>query len=301
MHPETPLAFSAQDGTALFGTLFRPESPVAALLVSSGTAIPRGFYKGFARRAAERGFVVLTYDYRGIGDSAPADLSGCTAVYREWGQLDMPAAIAALQAQAPGLPLVAVGHSTGGQQLGLAHNVGEVTAAAFIAVSTGYWRGMPTRMKWVTWALWNVLVPGSGAVLGYLPGSRMGLGEDLPIGVAAEWGDWCMQPDYLGAFLDGSGRRPCRDGRAFGPAHFGSATLPIRAVCFTDDPIATRENVPALQALYPSATFETEWIEPSSLGMREVGHLGFFRRSAASAWEPTLDWLMERAVNPPPA
>ena len=115
------------DSTMLIGTLFRPATPPhTALLLTSGTGIPRGFYRRFSAFAAESGFLVLTFDYRGVGDSAPARLKGCGIVYRDWGQQDVPAASACLREQAPELPLGVVGHSTGGQQLALSPAVDDV-------------------------------------------------------------------------------------------------------------------------------------------------------------------------------
>ncbi|MEM8931402.1 MAG: alpha/beta hydrolase, partial [Acidobacteriota bacterium] len=74
------MTFSARDGHPLVGTLFESdEPPRLALVVNSGTGIPRRFYARFAAHAAARGFVVLTYDYRGIGGSRPNSLRGFEA------------------------------------------------------------------------------------------------------------------------------------------------------------------------------------------------------------------------------
>ncbi len=295
-HTTETVQFHAADSTTLTGTLFRPATtPHTTLLLTSGTGIPRGFYRRFAAFAADSGFLVLTFDYRGVGDSAPDQLKGCGIVYRDWGQHDVPAAIAWLREQAPNVPATVVGHSTGGQQLGLSSAVGDVDAALFVAVSTGYWAGMPTRMKWFSFLLWKLFVPVAGVVLGYFPSRLAGLGEDLPIGVAREWGAWCLEPTYLGAFLDQTGHRTSPDGRPFGPAHFQDATFPLRAVYFTDDPIATAANVPALLALYDRADVETQWIAAAEAGVPEIGHLGFFRSSCAVLWSEQLAWLRGQA------
>lgn len=296
----TPLAprdvrFIARDGTPLAGSFFAAEAPHTLLVLNSGTGIPRGFYRRFASHAARRGFAVLTYDYRGIGGSAPPDLATSTAVYRDWGQLDVPAAIDWAHEQLPDHPLVVVAHSTGGQQLGLASNVATVDAAAFVCVSTGYWRGLPLRMQAFTLLLWKLMVPIACAVYGYFPARRFGLGESLPAGVATEWGAWCMHPDYHAAFFDGTGRRRSADGRPFGPHFFAEATFPIRALCFTDDTIATPANVPALMELYASADVDVRWTDPREAGLGSVGHLGFFRAAAAGLWDETLDWLRDAA------
>ena len=81
---EQTVSFSALDGTPLEGSLFEPEgTPRAALLVSSGTGIPRRFYARFARAAADRGFAVFPYDYRGVGAGARDSLRGYRARYRD--------------------------------------------------------------------------------------------------------------------------------------------------------------------------------------------------------------------------
>jgi hypothetical protein len=125
--PPKTVHFDAVDGRSLTGSLFVPDGPPhATLLVNSGTGIPRRFYARFAAHAADRGVAALTYDYRGVGDSAPASLRDDDARYRDWGQQDIPGAIDWLTRRFPGGPLYAVGHSTGGQQLGLAPNVNRV-------------------------------------------------------------------------------------------------------------------------------------------------------------------------------
>ena len=295
--PATAVTFPARDGTPLAGTLHAPDgAPVAALVVNGGTGIPARFYGRFARRAAERGFATLTYDYRGVGGSAPDSLRGYDATYRDWGQLDVPGAIDWLTGRYPGLPLAAVGHSAGGQQLGLAPNVDRVRAAVFVTVSTGYWRGMPTRYRWLTLAIWKAYLPLASRLVGYAPARAIGWGENLPAGVAREWGAWCLEPDYMAATFDGTGRRPTPDGAPFGPTYFDRAAFPIRAYTFPDDPISTPANVPPMMALYDQATVEAVDTAPSELGVPEIGHLGFFRSDVgAPLWDGALDWLLAAA------
>ncbi len=293
---EHPVPFDALDGTPLAGSLVEPDGPArAALVVSSGTGIPRRFYARFARVAAERGFAVLTYDYRGIGGSAPESLRGYRARYRDVGQQDIAGAIGWLGDRYPTLPLLYVGHSAGGQQLGLAPTVGRVRAAVFVGVSTGYWRGMPPVQRALTLGLFRAYLPLVSPLYGYAPAKKVRWGENLPAGMAREWGAWCMEPAYLAAFFDDGGHRDTPDGAPFGPVHFDQAAFPIRAYAFTDDPIATRANVPPMLALYADAAVETRWVAPADLGVDEIGHLGFFRSDIGRPlWDEALDWLDDR-------
>ena len=63
----------ALDGHGLASTHFSgpdPDGPV--VVINSGTAIPRRFYRHFAAYLCRRGAShAVTYDYRGIGDSWP--------------------------------------------------------------------------------------------------------------------------------------------------------------------------------------------------------------------------------------
>src|SRR5262245_43703141 len=91
----------ARDGYALAATPFQPPRPWRAALISPATAVPRKIYRGFATFLAENGFAVLTYDYRGIGDSRPASLRGFRARMRDWAALDVRAAIDHAQRRFP--------------------------------------------------------------------------------------------------------------------------------------------------------------------------------------------------------
>ena len=292
------IAFSALDGVALEGSLFAPDgAPRAALLVSSGTGIPRRFYARFAEAAARLGFATLTYDYRGVGGSAPDSLRGYNARYRDVGQQDIAGAIDWLGDRYPDLPLLYVGHSAGGQQFGLAPNLSRIAAAVFVAVSTGYWRGMPPTQRYLTLGLFRAYIPLTSRLYGYAPAKKIKWGENLPTGMAREWGAWCMEPEYMAAYFDEGGRLPTPDGAPFGPVHYDEAKCPVLAYAFTDDPIATRANVPPMLGMYPNAEVETRWVAPGDLGVSQVGHLGFFRSKVGGAlWDGVFDWLAVQAA-----
>ena len=110
------------------------------MLLSAGTGFPRQYYRHTAAYLASKGAFVLTFDYRGIGGSGSGDLRGSAIDYPDWGRLDMPAALDALAASAPGLPLTHIGHSIGGSFVGLMHNHNRIDRQALVAVGSGYWK-----------------------------------------------------------------------------------------------------------------------------------------------------------------
>lgn len=159
--------FPATDGYALTGTLFLPRGTKRhAVLINSATAVQRKIYRGFASYLAHRGCAVLTYDYRGIGDSRrpamvgynqPKSLVGFKASMSDWAALDVTAAVSWMRERYNTLPLAYVGHSFGGQALGLIANNSEISRAAFVASQAATWRLMTSPEKYRVFAFMNLI------------------------------------------------------------------------------------------------------------------------------------------------
>ncbi len=272
------LMLPARDGVKLAATCFDATPPFrGALLLNGGTGIPRQFYAAFASHLAGRGFTVLSYDYRGIGGSEkPA-----AATIDQWGSIDQPSMLDHLAELCPGAPIGIVGHSFGGQVLGLADNIASVRAAVLITSQSGHWRHWPAgRRRLRMLALWWLLIPGLTALTGRFPGSWVGT-ANLPGNIARSWARWGRSRHYV-----------CDAwGRPFRP-HNEQVTFPIRWLSFTDDPIAPYEAVEALRPYYPGAPVERRHLSPADLGAEAVGHFGFFRKSMPRAgWDELACWL----------
>ena len=273
----------ASDGHLLAATLYEPRTPpLAAVQINSATAVPRRYYKAYAQFLAELGFVVLTYDYRGIGNSVYRGTIPAQDVRMlHWGQRDLPAALDWLHARHPHLALFSVGHSAGGQMLGLAANNHLVTAALSVAGQSGYWRHWPLRLQAKMYFLWNLMLPLSVRFNGELPAKI--LGEALPRGVALEWSRWCRSPHYIS---DERGQ-PIRE-------HFHAYTGAMRFYALADDfDYAPPAAVRALADFYRNARTEVRVIQPHEQGLKKIGHFGFFRSNMPrAAWQETASWLL---------
>lgn len=277
------LILPARDGVPLAATLFEPAVPNGcALLVNSGTGIARQFYGAFATHLAVRGFAVLTYDYRGIGQSQAA----ADAAMEQWGRIDQASMIDHLARLRPGASLGLVGHSFGGQVLGLADNIEKIDAALLICSQSGYWRHWPAgRRRLRMLALWWLLIPGLTVATGRFPGSWIGT-ADLPADIARSWARWSRSPHYV---CDARGR-PLRP-------HNDEVVCPIRWLSFVDDPIAPVTAVEALRPYYPNAAVERLHLEPRDLGVESIGHFGFFRKSMPrAAWDDVAAWFGQRLL-----
>ena len=81
-----------------------------------------------------------------------------------------------------------------------------------------------------------------------------------------------------------------------GALHAGAAyarfARPLRAYAISDDAFAPLGAVKALFDLYPSAQAEIRPVTPQGLGVRSIGHFGFFReRFRATLWREAAEWL----------
>lgn len=274
----TPLTLKAQDGYELGATLFEPSSPARrAVLVMAATGVPQEYYRRFAAFLADRGAAVLTFDYRGIGRSRPRSLRGMQARMRDWALLDSPAAFSRLAKNFPSVLIV--GHSFGGQALGLLPNPERIAAALVVGSQSGYWKNWPPLARLWVWPMMHLVLPALSYALGYFPSSRLGFGEDLPRGVALEWASWCRNPRYLVGALQAD-------------AEYARFRGPLRAYSISDDAIAPPGAVEALLEFYPAAKSELIPVEPADAGVDRIGHFGFFReRFRDTLWREAADWL----------
>lgn len=273
------------DGTSLVYRTYRtPGSPRAAVIVPSAMGVAQKFYTQFAEWLAGQGYHVTTFDYRGIGFSAPASLRGYPVNIFDWARQDCATMIDRVKSQFPDLPLHWIGHSLGGQLLGLIPNRDRIERVITIATGTGYWLENTWRTKSVVWWLWFIIVPLALRVVGYFPGKRLRKVGDLPFGVMQQWRRWCLSRDYV-VGAEGDQVR----------AAYASVRTPMLSLSFTDDEMMSAKGIKSLHGLYVNAPVEYRRITPREIGARHIGHFGFFRpQFEQSLWPLVPEWLSAR-------
>lgn len=275
MPAEAELRLRARDGVALAATFHRGTGP-DCVVVAGATGVKRQFYAPFARYLVQRGFSVLTLDYRGVGGSRPpGNLRGFQARMQDWGTHDLDAALAWVVDNAKPRRLLVVGHSVGGQLLGLADHADLVDAAAFVGSQSGYWGHWPLGTRLGIGALWFALIPGLSPLLGRFPSSSLGLGEDLPRGVAEQWARWGRDPDYL---LRGDAKRR---------EQFAHLRLPLLMVSIDGDFYAPHDAVDALAGFYAGARVRRVRLPRTPT----TGHFTVFRPGAEAVWRDLVAFL----------
>jgi predicted alpha/beta hydrolase len=263
-----------QSGASLVLHTFEPAGATqAVVVVPSAMGVTQNFYARFAEWLAARGFLAATFDYRGIGQSAPASLRGFEIDIHDWATQDCAAVIDFLKARVPQLPLYWVGHSLGGQLLGLIPNRERIDRAITIATGNGYWLENSWQTKRFVWWLWFVAAPIAMRVAGYFPGKRLRKVGDLPRGVMAQWRRWCLNREYVVGAEGESVRRS-----------YASVSTPMLSLSFTDDEMMSEQGIRSLHRLYANAPIEYRRIAPRDIGAPRIGHFGFFRPQ----FEPTL-------------
>lgn len=256
------------DGFEVAARRFEPGGAAAGTAIVFGaTGARQRYYRRFACWLAERGLRAVTFDFRGVGASRPeGGLRGFEADMTDWAHLDAAAVVRHVEASWPGAPWVAVGHSFGGQLVGLLDEMRRAEGLLMVAAQSGWegnWRGLG-RLK-VT-AFWHLLIPLLTPLVGYFP-AWSGFGEDLPAGVVREWRAWAVEPGYYTA----EGHHPeARD-------RLARFDRPIVSYSFSDDSIAPRAAVEQLHGWLTGAAVDHRHLRPADVGRRKVGHFGFFR------------------------
>ena len=261
---------AAADGTPLAVRFFAPDDGTpqrGAVLIGGAMGVRQDYYRPFAEWLARQGFVVASFDYRGMGESRPAgaSLREVDVDLFDWAA-DTDTVIEALAERAGGLPIVLIGHSLGAQLPGLLRHRDRLAGLLSVAAGSGYWRDNAPQLRRYVLYFWHVLVPLGTALFGYFPGRRFGKVGDLPRGVVLQWRRWCMHPRYhVGAEGDAVRER------------FEAARFPVVALSITDDELMTERGTRVLVDCYANAPRRIERIAPHEVQARRIGHFGFFR------------------------
>lgn len=271
------LTITCKDGYSLSGRFYAASATQKKnypVLICPATGITQNFYHAFAEWLITQGYEVLSFDFRGIGRSLHGPLSQSEASIVDWGKLDIPAAIETLLYKTRADQVILVGHSAGGQLLGIVPNHEKVAKVVAVSGSTGHVKGLKGRTKLLASVMFNVLFPLARITKGYAPTQAIGMGENLPKDVAKQWAQFCRKPGYV---INAIGKSVFED-------YHTQISCPITVLWSSDDEIATEANVKDLLRLYPNADTQMIELKPKSYGHKTIGHMLMFKKSHQNLW-----------------
>lgn len=280
------LTIMTERNQALTATIYHPKAAVKkAVMIAPATGIKRQFYHNFAHYLAEQGFGVLTFDNEGIGESLTTNLAKCDASLISWGRHDMPAVLDALQDEFADASYHLVGHSAGGQLIGLMPNYQSIASVFNVACSSGCIKNMDMPYKLKAMGFMDAFIPLTNLVLGYTPSDKIGMGEPLPRGVARQWREWC----------NGSGYIKTAFGKNIHTHFYDDVTMPALWLGFSDDEIANSKNMDDMIRVFTQMPVEKRFLNPQDFGLNHIGHMRYFssrtNAKAPELWQMAIDWL----------
>lgn len=215
---------------------------------------------------AEQGLAVITYDYSGIGRSLHQALRDLEVSVADWGVKDFESILNYAAEHYPEARRVVMGHSIGGQIIGLAPSSVQIDKIVLVASQSGYWKLWKGFSKWRMAFNWYVLLPGMVKLFGYLYSKRVTGMENLPKNVVHQWRAWGKHPDYF--FSDPSIQ-----------THYYQAIQSKMSVfSIEDDYFAPPAAVAWLRdKAYSSAPEEYRHLKAEDFGHSSIGHFGVFK------------------------
>lgn len=269
------------DKTSLQGTLYKTNYIKGAVMIAPATGIKRIFYHNFAVWLAEHGYGTITYDNQGIGDSLKGSSKLCPASLVSWGQVDQTAVLERLKQEFPDQKYHLIGHSAGGQLVGLMENAHDLTSIFNYGSSSGSLRNMKGLYSIKAHFFMYAFIPLNNFFLGYTNTPAINMGEPLPRKVAAQWSEWCRGSGYINMAL----------GKYVHHHHYYDLETPSMWVNSTDDDISVDENVDDMTRVFKKLPVERLTLDPKEEGFDDIGHMNFFSRKKRELWLYALKWL----------
>jgi predicted alpha/beta hydrolase len=277
----TPIKIICEDYFELSGTRYQPQQAKAAIMIAPATGIKRQFYNSFAQFLLENNFGVITFDNRGISESIGKSINSSNASLTNWGKLDMPAVLETLKTSFPNVDYHLIGHSAGGQLVGLMNNARDLKSLFNFGSSSGslHYAKYPFKLKSAFWM--NCYIPMSNFIFGHTKSQWVGMGEPLPKNVASEWRRWCNGKGYVAVDLDTKIKTHL----------YKDLALPSLWLHAEDDDIANEDTVKDMVRVYSKIQYQVITLKPRDFDFKNIGHMSFFRTKKKVLWHFALDWL----------
>lgn len=278
------LILTTEDHISLAVHLFKPEkSNGKLLLINSATGVKQQVYFSFASYFSEKGFTVITYDYRGIGLSKPKDMRGFHGSMRLWGSKDYKALTQYIKTNFKDHKKYCLGHSVGALILGMNEDSEIFEELFFVGTQNAFVGNLKGITKIEAYLGFGIAQPLTTSLLGYFPAHWFGLGESLPKNCAYDWRTLILNRKSTNKLLEKIDNFS---------KNLTQKVLVIRA---EDDIWLTERGVLSLlNNTYPNLKPTYRLIAVSESDKKEIGHVNFFRSYNSKLWDIILNELIDK-------
>lgn len=246
--------------------------PNFVVIIASAMGVKQEFYQNFAQFLANSGVSVLTFDYSGIGHSLYGPIKNLQVNAADWGRNDLEQVIQYAQFSYPKAKHIIIGHSIGGQLIGLAKSSYKLDKIILVSSQSGFWKYWEGLDRLKMFFKLFILLPLIVNITGYLRTKGINRLENIPKNVATQWRKWCLCSDYL-------------LGDKNITTYYSDIHVKISAYSIKDDKLAPFASVRALLNFYGGKDKKVIKLDPADYGLSEIGHFGVFKKySSASLW-----------------
>ena len=264
---------------------------LAHALMARRSEFDRPHGAGLAKFFADRGWRVVTFDFRGHGDSTPRARGGASFAYDDFVSRDLPAVHAFARSRARRKqPVVLVGHSLGGHTALAAQGAGLVAFDRIVAVAASPWLRVlePSPARWIVKRGLLFAAAVSARRLGRFPARSLRLGSDDEARACVE---------DLERFAR-TGRWTSCDGRIDYLASLRSVKVPVLQVTSEGDRIECPPECAARFAARCGGPHETVRIGGSGGGKSPPDHMGIVTSGGVrDEWSPVEAWMRGAEAN----
>ena len=164
-----------------------------------------------------------------------------------------------------GLDKSILGHSMGGQIVGLMQSVNSFKKIITVASSYGNIQNFDQPIRRIGMKIAaRSLFPLLNRLYGYFPANLLGMGMDWPYGVAEDWRLWNSKYLSLKEWMDLQQKIH----------YFEGLKVPMTSYLLADDMMATSNCIPHFLIDYPDTSINM--IAPKDYGLKELGHFKTF-------------------------
>jgi len=276
------LILTTQDNIIITAHLFSPvKSNNKLLLINSATGVKQQVYFSFAQFFSEKGFTVITYDYRGIGLSKPEKMKHFNASMRIWGSMDYKTLTQYIKNHFAGYQKYCLGHSVGALIIGMNEDSRIFEEFVFIGTQNAFVGNLKFRTKIEAYLGFGIAQPLTTTLLGYFPAHWFGLGESLPKNCAYDWRTLILNRKSTNGLLE-----KIED-------YSENLTQKVFVIRAEDDVWLTEKGVKSLlNVTYPNLKPTYRLVKTSESERGKIGHVNFFRSYNRKLWNIILTELI---------